>query len=96
MLELEKHAYDAALRIANEGVRKLEELEDLDDETFEFERSRSLSALKELAAQIQKNRPMSQLEQLENQLRRAIERQEFERAAQLRDKIRDLRKQQIC
>jgi protein-arginine kinase activator protein McsA len=33
---------------------------------------------------------------LEQQLHRAIERQEFERAAQLRDRIRALKKQQVC
>ena len=96
MLELEKNAYDKALRIANSGVEKIESLEEIDDETFQFERGRSVTALRELAAQIQKNRPLSEIEQLEHQLRRAIERQEFERAAQLRDRIRDLRKQQIC
>jgi hypothetical protein len=96
MLELEKKAYDSALRMADEGIKKIENLEDLEDETFQFERERSLTALRELSSQIQKNRPLSELEQLEQQLRRAIERQEFERAAQLRDRIRDLRKQNIC
>lgn len=91
MLELERNAYDRALKIANDAVRKLEGLEELDDETFEFELERSLTAMKELAAQIQKNRPLSELEQLEQQLRRAIERQEFERAAELRDRIRGLK-----
>jgi protein-arginine kinase activator protein McsA len=33
---------------------------------------------------------------LEQQLHRAIERQEFERAAQLRDRIRALKEQKIC
>jgi hypothetical protein len=96
MLELQKRAYDSALRLANEGVSKIEALEDHDDETFKFERGRSLAALRELVSQIQRNRPLSELEQLEHQLRRAIERQEFERAAQLRDRIRELKKQQIC
>src|SRR5260221_4431426 len=96
MLELEKQAFDDALRIANEGIDKIDGLEELEDETFQLERGRSVAALKELASQIQRNRPLSELEQLEHQLRRAIERQEFERAAQLRHKIRDLRKQQIC
>ena len=96
MLELEKHAYDSALRLAEAGIREIEELEDAEDETFQFERGRSLAALRELASQIQKNRPLSQMEQLEHQLRRAIERQEFERAAELRDRIRELRKQKIC
>lgn len=96
MLELEKHAYDKALRLVNEALQRLEDLEELDDETFRFERERSVIALRELAAQIQKNRPMTELEQLEHQLQRAVERQEFERAAQLRDRIRTLRKQNIC
>jgi hypothetical protein len=96
MLELDKHSYERALRLANEAVEKIETLESLDDEAFVFERDRSLTALRELAAQIQKNRPLSNLEQLEHQLRRAVERQEFERAAQLRDRIRVLKQQKIC
>ncbi len=91
MLELQKGSYDTALRLANEAVEKVMALEELDDETFQFERERSLAALRELAGQIQKNRPLSELERLEHQLRRAIERQEFERAAQLRDRIRSLK-----
>jgi hypothetical protein len=96
MLELEKQAYDRAARIAEQAIRKIEELPEMEDETFAFERERSQQALRELADQIQKHRPVSELERLERQLRRAIDRQEFERAAQLRDKIRSLRKQQIC
>lgn len=96
MQELERQNYDRALAIANDAVQQLEQLDELEDETFEFELERSLAAMRELAEQIQKNRPLSELEQLEKQLHRAIERQEFERAAQLRDRIRALKKQQVC
>jgi UvrB/uvrC motif len=96
MLSVEKGAYDKALRIAEEGIGKIEALDDVDDDTFKFERTRSVTALRELATQIHKNRPLSELEKLESQLRRAIDRQEFERAAQLRDRIRALKKQAIC
>jgi excinuclease UvrABC helicase subunit UvrB len=96
MLEVDRQAYDRALRLANEALQKIQALEEIDDETFTLERERSVTALRELAAQISKNRPLSELEQLEHQLRRAIERQEFEHAAQLRDRIRELRKQHIC
>jgi hypothetical protein len=96
MLEVDRHAYDRALRLTDEALQKIQALEEIEDETFGVERDRSLAALRELAAQIKKNRPLSELEQLEHQLRRAIERQEFERAAQLRDRIRELRKQHIC
>ncbi len=96
MLQLEKNNYDEGLRLNEEAVAAIEGLAGLEDETFEFEKNRSLEALRELGSQIRKNRPLSELEQLEHQLRRAIERQEFERAAQLRDRIRALKKQQIC
>ncbi len=96
MLQLEKGNYDEGLRLNEQAVASIEGLAELEDETFEFEKNRSLEALRELAAQIRKNRPLSELEQLEHQLRRAVERQEFERAAQLRDRIRALKKQQIC
>ena len=91
MLELEKNAYDEAAKITREAIRAIESLDDLEDDTFKFERERSLTALRELVSQIQKNRPPSQLERLEHQLRRAIDKQEFERAARLRDRIRELR-----
>jgi hypothetical protein len=96
MLELEKNSHEKALALANEAIQKIQGLDEVEDETFQFERDRSLGALRELAAQIQKNRPMTELERLEHQLRRAVERQEFERAAELRDKIRQLKKQQVC
>jgi hypothetical protein len=96
MLELEKRGYDPALRAVNEAIERIQTLEELDDETFKFEQERSLTAMRELAAQILKNRPLSEMERLEHQLQRAVERQEFERAAQLRDRIRLLRQQHTC
>jgi hypothetical protein len=97
MLALEQRAYEKALGHLQETISRIEALPDLEDETFQFERERSLLALRELLSQVQKNRPMSELEQLEHQLRRAVERQEFERAAVLRDRIRLLRNPpQVC
>jgi hypothetical protein len=92
MLEIDQNHHDLALEATQEAIQKILGLEELDDETFKFERERSVTALKELAAQITKSRPLSRLEQLEHQLKRAIERQEFERAAKLRDQIRELRR----
>jgi hypothetical protein len=94
MIELEKKGYEEALKQAEAALQQLEDLAELGDETFQFERERSRTALSELAEQIRKNRPLSELEQLEDKLRRAVERQEFERAAQLRDQIRALKHQQ--
>lgn len=96
MLQLENRAYDKAGEITRQALETIEALPELDDETFKFERERSLTALRELASQIEKNRPLSELERLEHQLRRAIDRQEFEHAAKLRDRIRNLKQHQTC
>ncbi|HUA66355.1 MAG TPA: UvrB/UvrC motif-containing protein [Alphaproteobacteria bacterium] len=88
---LEQGDARAALQIIQSGREKIEALEEMDDETFQVERERSLNALAELEKQIAQKQPVSPVERLQRQLRRAIERQEFERAAQLRDRIRELR-----
>ena len=64
MQAMEKGAHDEALKLAREAIVKVESLEELEDDTFKFERERSLMALRELESQIQKNRPLSELEQL--------------------------------
>ena len=91
MMAMEQRGYAQAAGIVDQAIEKIELLPPLEDETFQFERDRSLTALRDLAEQIEKNRPLSDLESLEQQLRRAIEAQEFERAAQLRDRIRALK-----
>lgn len=90
---LEQGNVPRALQIIKSGREKIEALEEIDDETFQMERERSLSALGELEKQIVQKQPVSPVERLQRQLRRAIERQEFERAAELRDRIRELRAQ---
>jgi hypothetical protein len=92
MFEVERQAYEKGAKVVVDAIARIEGLEEVDDETFKYERDRSLMALRDLSEQILKNRPLSKVEQLEHQLNRAIEKQEFERAAQLRDRIRELKK----
>ena len=96
LMTLDKGAHDKALEIVRAAIERIEGLEEMDDETFTFEQGRSLTALRELAAQIQQTRPVSAVERLEGQLRRAIDRQEFERAAELRDRLRELKGRQTA
>lgn len=91
LMTLDKGAHDKALATVQAAIKRIERLEEMNNETFAFERDRSLTALRELAEQIRRVRPMSTVERLEHQLRRAVDRQEFERAAELRDRLRQLR-----
>ena len=93
MIEAEAGQHDEALKIVREAIECLEALPEMENEAFQFERQRSLLALRELADRITKVRPVSELERLEDELRQAIESERFERAAQLRDRIQALRRQ---
>jgi len=90
--ELGQHNHVRALEIAREAVTQIEALEEQDEETFKYERQRSMAALRELIAQIERLKPVSKQEQMEKALRQAINAQEFERAAVLRDELRALRR----
>jgi hypothetical protein len=91
MLALQKGDAVQALKTIETAVDRIAALPEMDEETFTFERRRSLTALRELQKHIERTRPVSPLERLERQLQTAIQRQEFERAAELRDRIRALR-----
>lgn len=93
MLELGKGAYDKALAAISTAIDRIEALPEMAAETFAFERQRSLVALREMASRIEDNKPLSPLQGLERDLEQAIENQHFERAAELRDRIRALRQQ---
>jgi hypothetical protein len=93
MLEADQHRHDQALQIVRDAHDQIESLPEYDNENFRIERERALQALHEVVEQIEKSRPLSDLERLEKDLHLAIEEQEFERAAVLRDKIRALRAQ---
>jgi len=92
MVLLEARRYADALEILQSGIKKLEALADLDDDTFAFERQRSLVALTQLAAEIAKHKPLSEVERLERELAQAVAAEQFERAAELRDRLKELRK----
>ena len=89
--QIEHGDHEPALATIARTIQAIEALEDLEDDTFDFERERSLQSLRDLARQIQSSRPVSKAERLEQQLQRAIEAQEFERAAELRDRLRLLK-----
>ncbi|MBI2502511.1 MAG: UvrB/UvrC motif-containing protein [Candidatus Latescibacteria bacterium] len=86
----DKH-YAAALEVAAAARTQIEQLPEVQAEEFFVERERSLQALDELAEELRHNRPLSQEELLEQELQDAIAQEKFERAAALRDQLRQLR-----
>lgn len=93
MLQLEEEDFSGAMRIIDEARRELENLAPQHDETFRIELDRSKKALDELAKAIDDRRPLSDLELLEREKDEAVRLEDYERAAELRDRIDDLKKQ---
>src|SRR5205085_1968036 len=90
MLELAEDCHQKALLIVKAATDKIEALAEIEEDTFKFERQRSLDALRELTDQIEKTMPQTELEKLETQLHEAVTAEHYEHAAKLRDRIRRL------
>ncbi len=91
MVAMDENNHHQALALVHAAAEAIEALPDIEEDTFRFERRRSMEALHELAEEIQKSRPLTELEELENQLLEAVTAEHYERAAELRDRIRNLR-----
>jgi protein-arginine kinase activator protein McsA len=61
-----------------------------------FDSSEEIAQIRQWKERIESLRPLTKMEFLESQLQRAVEREEYERAAQIRDEIkRNIRKGRV-
>lgn len=90
MQAAERGEYEEALGIVEEVREKIRNLPEVEAEEFYLERERSEQALDELAEELRSHKPRSRREILEERLKQAIEREEFERAALIRDELKRL------
>lgn len=91
LLALQNQAYDEALHIVDDARQRIACLEELDVEEFRAERERSEASLGQLEERIRKQMPLSPEEELERQLAELVERESYEEAALVRDRLRALR-----
>ena len=90
MLAVEEDDFDHAIGRLNKARQSIEDLDDVDAEEFHAERERSIQAIDELVKEISGRRPLSEKERLRQELETAVSREEFERAAELRDQLNKL------
>ncbi|MBM3263512.1 MAG: UvrB/UvrC motif-containing protein [candidate division Zixibacteria bacterium] len=77
-----------ALRYIEEGIEEIESFFRLYDRSDLIEQSNELKVLREWAEQIGKQRLLTPEEQLRAELQTAIDNEEFERAAEIRDELK--------
>ena len=89
MISLHKEAKSSAEEILKNAISTIESMDEIDTPAFQFERVRSLNYLKATLKQIHDKKP-SPSEILKSRLQEAVEEEDYEQAAVLRDKIKDL------
>jgi len=89
MISLHKEMKAAAEQILAGAINAIEGMEEIDTPAFQFERMRSLNYLKATLKQIH-DKESSPLEGLKAELAAAVDEEDYERAASLRDRIRTL------
>ena len=90
LLSFQGKDYDGAFGALRQAKEDIAELPEVDAEEFAVERERSAQALDGLIAELTEKRPPTEAERLRRELEAAVDREDFERAAVLRDQIRGL------
>jgi len=90
LLSASQGAFDKALSEIASGVREIEELPEMENPNFRYERKRSLAVLREMEKNLRNRKPPSRREVLQKRLERAVREENYELAAKIRDQIKAL------
>ena len=87
MISIQNEVKDVARKVLSSAIEEIESLEEIESPAFQFERIRSVNYLQSALHQIDEetNGP---IKQLENELQRAVDEENYERAAEIRDRLR--------
>ncbi len=93
---LEDQRFDAALEEIEIGVEKIEEFFLTLERSDMIESCREIAFLRDWSERIRDNRPLTATEKLRRELSSAVECEDYERAAQLRDQINELSSREMA
>ena len=93
MTILNDNVRDEAVQVLEDAIDEIEVMEEVDTPAFKFEKIRSIQYLQSTLKQIAdgEDDPVNDLQQ---ELEQAVEAEEYERAAELRDRIKELTRTQ--
>ncbi len=82
--------YKTARNVIDRSLRRVAELKGVPTRTFEYEKERSLAILRGMKKAIPEDESTSEEEALRHELDRMIAEENYERAAEIRDQLREL------
>lgn len=89
MINIKQNMPEVAQNIIESAIIQIKNLPELSNMTFQYEKLRSINYLKATLAEINQ-KPLSEIEKLKLELEGALEIEDYERAARLRDRIHEL------
>lgn len=89
-INLKANKYATALHQLSEAIEAIRLFFDEYGQSHLSETCREIIFLENWSKEIHANRPLSKVENLQRQMDRAVEKEEYERAADLRDKLKDI------
>jgi len=92
MISLHQQLKTAAREILESAIAEIEGMPDIDTPAFQFERIRSLKYLRSTLKQVLEQK-VSPLESLKQELDTAVQDENYEKAAEIRDRIRALKQE---
>lgn len=90
-LALDSGSHDAAILAVEEGLEELRQFYHKIERPDLVEQSGEMNSLEAYLEEVRSTRPISERERLEKALEEAVEREDYEKAAGLRDKLRKLK-----
>ncbi len=89
-LFMDRYDFRKAEKILENGISEIERFYVENNLAEQLESSMVLSFLRKWSREIHESRPLSPLEKLQRELDEAVNREDFERAAELRDRIQEI------
>jgi len=91
MIKIQKKLKHAARDILKSAIDVIQNIPDINTPTFKLEKHRSLDSLRTTLLEISDG-TLSEIDRLEIELSKAVEVEDYERAAELRDQIKQMKK----
>lgn len=90
MLALQREEYDEVIRLIEEGIEEIRSFLEERAPPEVIENSSEIGFLQKWLDEVKRERPLTPREKLQRQLNEAVEREDYEKAARLRDALKEL------
>lgn len=94
-IELDRDDFGAAIREVEEGMVRIRQFYETGELAEAVENSQELDFLGEWLEEIRARQPLSKLQKMEREMEKAIAREAYERAAELRDQIKSYQQKRL-